>query len=640
MTRIKKFWIIFFSLLPFSAVAIGKFAFIFVSSLIATAGFSVYRSLAPVDMGDALKFFSSCWSCQLFGEIFGSLSGMLPKIFSSVGHVMIPMCIVLTAVWMSWTILASWIGIKGAEPDLKKPGASWSLASKFIVHLVKLTLVITLLAMPVPRLITNIFIEPVFNVGLSISTATASLTTKENEHSFEACLIATAALDPASRDIRAANEGAFSPKLRHNLTCQLAGIHQMTGLGLTVGWTILNMAFNSDYMHKMPFLWDIPIFPNTILILAGGLIMFLFLMALLPIPMYFLQVIIRLSMNLIMLPLMMLGWLFEGWKIMPEGGRNIKEAVEDAIRDTAGIAIIGVFLVFSVMFLNAVFGNWDGSEALRVALDNNDSTILMDALMMKSEDDSLVIILLSGIFIAFFMTSIPKLVDALFAGFKIPDGAAKKITADASYVYGKAQKLFPWLPDIKKPNVSGSSGGGGGSDGSGGGGHSGGSGSVTDMLPCAAVIVFDNADRIANLEGLASRTKVITINNQDDIKAGNDSVKSSGTASRILYDISSSNDNDIVEKLKWIDHAAGGKLKGVFMLVGDRFTLDHAFINRLRRRTLHFVVVSDTATRLAIDAKLIIYNPNKVYEVKPGLKDDTISNSGDAADLKSAVDGI
>ena len=62
MNRLKKFWIVFLSFLPFGAGAVSPLIIGGIAGVGAIAGFSIYRSMAPVDMSEALKFFSSCWS--------------------------------------------------------------------------------------------------------------------------------------------------------------------------------------------------------------------------------------------------------------------------------------------------------------------------------------------------------------------------------------------------------------------------------------------------------------------------------------------------------------------------------------------------------------------------------------------------
>ncbi|MBN1324945.1 MAG: hypothetical protein JW974_01890 [Alphaproteobacteria bacterium] len=426
MNKLKKFWIVFLSLLPFSAGAVAPLVIGGIAGIGVIAGFSIYRSVAPVNMADALSFFSTCWSCQMFSDVMATMSNLLPRAYNAIGHAIIPMCIALTAVWFAWKLLSGYLGINKAEEP-------WAIAGIFGTHIVKLGFVIALLAFPLPRLLTNAVIEPVFNVGLSLNRVVTG-----NEKISE-CVVATALADPISIDGTAANSGAYSPKLRHNLACELAGVHQMTGLGMTVGWTMLNMSFNSQYMHKI--LWNVPFFPNIPIFFIGLLILVLFFFALLPIPLYFLEIFIKLSMNLIMLPMFLMGWLFKDWSIIPgNGAKSIQDTVNEVIKGTAGIAMIGVFVSFAIIFLNSVFGNWQGAAALQTALAKNDSTILMDGLMMNN--DSLITIVLMGLFIAMFIAMITTLIKTLFANVEIPDTYYKTTKDNIDKVWGNIKKWY------------------------------------------------------------------------------------------------------------------------------------------------------------------------------------------------------
>lgn len=396
MNWFKKFWIVFVSFLPFSAGAIAPFVVGAIAGLGTIAGFSIYRSAVPSSMTDAMNFFSTCWTCQMFSDVMQSMSNLLPGVYNSIGWVIIPIAAALTAIWFAWKLISGFIDTKIENP--------WDITSTFTTHMVKFGLVSILLLAPLPRMMTTIAIEPIFSVGLSLNRMVSG------PDNFDQCVIATAIADPASVDSRAASHGAFSPRLRHNLACELASVHQMTALGLTVGWTMLNMSFNDEYMHKI--LWGIPIFPNVLTFFGGLTIIVLFFFALLPVPLYFLEIFIKLSMDLIMLPLMLLSWLFSGWAIFPQGGKNIRQIINDVVSGTLGIAMTGVFVTFAVMFLNAVFGNWNGASTLQAAMEANDSQILMDGLLMNN--DTLVTVILMGIFISMFMTMIPALSKTLF----------------------------------------------------------------------------------------------------------------------------------------------------------------------------------------------------------------------------------
>lgn len=429
MKGIKKIWIALFALLPSTVIAAAPFVVGGIAGLGIIAGFSIYRSAAPVDMAGAMNFFSTCWTCQLFSDVMMTMSDLLPRAYDAIGTVIIPFAVALTAIWFAWQLLSGYINAQVDNP--------WTITSNFARHLIKLTFVISLLAFPLPRLITGAAIEPVFNIGLALNRAVG------DNARFAECIVAAAVADPSAASTAAAENGAFSPRLRHNLACELAGIHQMTALGMTAGWTMLNSAFDQKYMHKI--MWDIPVFPNVLIFFAGLMILVLFLFALLPIPLYFLDVFITLTMDLIMLPLFLLGWLFSGWKIIPGGGgKSIQTIINDVVKGTVGIALVGVFVTFSVMFLNVVFGTWHGADAVGAALSANDPSILLDGLMLRNTH--LVTIILMGLFIAMFMTMIPKLVNELFK-INISQTTYDNVKKHLDTLWKNAQK---WYAAIKK----------------------------------------------------------------------------------------------------------------------------------------------------------------------------------------------
>ena len=428
MRWLKNFWITFISFLPFAAGAASPVVVGLIAGAGVLAGFSIYRSAVPVNMADAMSFFSSCWSCQMFSDIIGTMSNILPGVYRAIGAVVIPFATALLAIWFAWQLLASYMNAKNIEP--------WSLSGDFGVRVLKLGVVCAMLVAPLPRMINDIAIEPIFSIGMTLNHAVT------DDEAFNTCIVATAIADPVSISNKAASRGAFPPKLRHNLACELANVHQMTGIGMTAGWTMLNMAFNDKYMHKI--LWDVPIFPNVPIFFAGLLILVLFFVALLPIPIYFLEIFIKLSLDLVMLPLSLMAWIFPGWSILPDGRKNIKSIINDVVQGALGIALTGIFVTFAIMFLNAVFGEWNGMSALAAAFEQNDSTILMDGLMMRN--DSIVTIIMMGAFIAMFMTSIPALVKSLF-NVTISDDFYQTTKKNLETMWSNAQK---WYKEIKK----------------------------------------------------------------------------------------------------------------------------------------------------------------------------------------------
>jgi len=197
-------------------------------------------------------------------------------------------------------------------------------------------------------------------------------------------------------------------------------------------------------MHKI--LAGIPIFPNIPIFFAGLLILALYFYALLPIPLYFLEVFVKLALDLVMLPLMLMAWMFddENFALFPKGGRTIREMINDVIKAVVGIALTVVFLTFSIMFLNAAFGSIDGVNVLQQAITNNDSKILMDGLFFHN--GSIVTAVLMGIFLAMFMTMIPQLTNMLFK-IQISDKYYQTMKNDLNIMW---ENLKKWASAIKK----------------------------------------------------------------------------------------------------------------------------------------------------------------------------------------------
>lgn len=429
MSKLKKYLIAFLSLMPLSAGAVVPW--LIAGGVLTIAGFSIWRSAAPVNMNDAFSFFSSCWTCEMFSSVMATMSSILPPIYSGIGKTVIPMAVILTIVYFTWTVASSFLN--------SKIESGWNLTSKFGTHTIKLIIVCILLLFPLPRLITGTIIDPIFNIGLSVNHIVG------DTDSYSACMVATTLMDRKNDTASIANggaaRGAFPLKMRSGLACELASVHQVTGLGMTVGWTMLNMAFNHQYMHKI--MWDIPIFPNIPILFAGLLVLTLYFIALLPIPLYFLEIFVTLALDLVMLPLMLFSWLFKDWTIFPQGAKNIQKMINDVIQGAVGIAMTVVFLLFGMMFLNAIVGSIGGTTRIAAAIEQNDATILMDGLLLR--DDGLLSVILMGVFFALFMTSIPNLIKSLF-NVQISD----KYYATAKKDFGIARAtLGKWWEKLK-----------------------------------------------------------------------------------------------------------------------------------------------------------------------------------------------
>ncbi len=429
---VRKLFFIFLLIFPNVANAVAPIVIKLIAGGVATAGFSIYRSSIPMNFRDSVDFFSSCWSCGIFSDIIRELSSILPKIYSNIGEIFIPLSISLTCIWFSWNLLSGYIS---NDPQKKWSKEPWTMVGDFGTHFVKLGFVIILLSFPLPRLITETIIEPIINMGFSINNIPSS------NQSFSECIISSAIEDPSSSSISTSLKQVFSPKLRHSLNCEISKIHQITGVGIASGWAMMNMAFDSKYMYKI--MWGIPIFPNILVFFSGLLIFAIFIYALIPIPFYILQVFITLSLDLIMLPITLLSWLFKGWNIVDWGGKSISDMINDTIKNILGILFVCLSIFFGLIFIDSMFSNFTGLNTLQKAIDNNDVSILMDGLFMNN--DSFITIIMLGIFFTMFMTLIPEIIKMLFKNLAIPKEFYDKTRQTLKIFYGKAQKYFELL---------------------------------------------------------------------------------------------------------------------------------------------------------------------------------------------------
>ncbi len=449
MSWLKRFWITFISFLPFAAGAMSPLAIggiVFGGGII---GYSIFRSISPVNISDALTFFSTCWSCQLFSDIIGRLSSILPTLYDALGKVIIPLAVALTAIWFTWDLIQVYVNPKFNDKRVVDGKAgmldAWSISGKFGTHCVKVLFIVALMGLPLPRMVSTYMIEPIFDLGLSMNYTMSVTDARQN---YANCIVATAIADRQSIaiDAQKSSLNAFAPRFRHNLTCQIANVHQMTGLGMTVGWTMLNMAFNYDYMHKI--MWSIPIFPNIPMLIMGAILLMIYFMALLPIPLFFLEIFVKLSIDFIFLPLTLLSWLFKDWKLFSfetlNKSNNLQKTIDDVISGTVGLALTGIFITFSIMVLDVAFGGWQGASALQAAIAQNDSKMLMDGLVGTAGNQAFITLVLLGIFITMFMVMIPALIKSLF-NVTISDKYYQTAKKDVKILWNDTKKVWQSL---------------------------------------------------------------------------------------------------------------------------------------------------------------------------------------------------
>lgn len=417
MQKIKKIFFISFLFSLFPAVSF------------ALTGFANYKSYSLLTMDGAFNFFSSCWTCGIFSGIINAFSSLLNVVYLSLGEFMIYIMVLVTAVWIAYEILMSFI-------KAKPVASSWDYLNKFLPHLVKMAFIAGVLLLPMPRLLISTFVEPVVYVAMSYNKVVDKHFSDDNhKNSYNECLIATLIQDSQTPHHP---DDAFSPMFRSALACHLASVHRLAGTGLTVGWTFMKEAFDVKHFYKIAFL---PVFPNLGLLLAGFLLIAVFLVVLLPVPLYILEVVINLAIDFIFLPLIFLGWLFNGNPFFIGDSHSLKKIIENFIRGFAGISMVLIFVSFAMFFMDSILSPADPSGAfIQNAISQNNPDLLVEGMTLKN--GSFMTLIFSGVFLAMFMFLLIKLVKTLFAEVSVPEKYLNVTKQNIKYISDVSKNLY------------------------------------------------------------------------------------------------------------------------------------------------------------------------------------------------------
>ena len=112
MKLLKKFWLGFLAAFPLSAGALSPLINGGAAVGVGIIGVSVWRSMSPVNINEALNFFTSCWTCQIFSDVMVAMSNLLPGIYSALGRIVIPMAVSLLVVLTAWRLTAGFFNAK------------------------------------------------------------------------------------------------------------------------------------------------------------------------------------------------------------------------------------------------------------------------------------------------------------------------------------------------------------------------------------------------------------------------------------------------------------------------------------------------------------------------------------------------
>ncbi|MCL2629878.1 MAG: hypothetical protein FWD33_04330 [Alphaproteobacteria bacterium] len=387
----------------------------------------VYRNFVPTNTALAFNFFSSCWTCRIFSGVTNALSNAAATVYSNLGEFVAILAVVLTPIWFAFVLLGKFVS---SNPETNAIDG-WKIGTGFGLHILKLVFISALLLMPLPQLVTRTAIEPAMNIALSFQRVLSEADT-ENSVKFDACLIASVALENPQH-----NQGLFSMGFKNKMRCSIASLHSLTATGITAGWLLFNSAFDVNHMYK--FKDTVPFFPNIGMILMGFILIIVYLWIILPIALVFLEFVMKLAIDMIFLPMTLLGWLFKGNKIWEVKDTDVQEIITGVIKMAVSLGLVMIFMGFALMLTGYALGGEGSMAALGQAFMNNDArAIIGQDSFINSATMNLVMI---GLFLAIFITTMTKLIQNLVNGAHWPD----KMLADAKkygdHIWGYAKKI-------------------------------------------------------------------------------------------------------------------------------------------------------------------------------------------------------
>lgn len=415
-----------------------------IAAAVAVLSAVVYRSFVETNTSAALDFFSSCWSCQIFGGVTNGISATAAAAYANLGEFVALLAVILTPIYFAWILMGGYLT---AKPETNM----WKQTGRLGRHLVKLAFITILLMLPLPRMVSGLIVEPSFNAALSFQNV-LSEALDPNDASLEACLVATAIsepVNPATPGIgggavgfagQSGSVGVFSPTFRHKMLCSIAQLHMLSASGMTAGWLIFNSAFDAKHMYKINIkVADIPLFPNVGWILLGLMFMFVYAWMIVPIAMAFLEFIIKFAIDIIFLPMTLLGWLFANNGLWKVEDKDIMAIITDTIKTAVGVGMIAVFMTFALGMVGQLISG-AGLNDLNASFRANEAAAIIgtDGLLAGK----ITTLAFFGIFIAMFLGGMTELIKKLVSDASLPDELLKNVQANTTALYNSIKKMI------------------------------------------------------------------------------------------------------------------------------------------------------------------------------------------------------
>jgi len=308
-----------------------------VQGIIAETGLSQKTSEALLENDSECMF---CKTTDRFIVLMGNLSY---QIFKELSSLTIALIGIFMGLWIVWTFLQAFIGLGIPTFD--------TIYKNFAPKLFMSVFVVAILALPTPKIIYQLMLEPVLSVGVGYGTRLMRATGGEDSMAkYYDCLVTKKEYE----EERMESEG-FSPYLRKSLTCMVEQSKRMSSVGTVVGQLLLMQSWKAKYAW-VPFL-----IPNMLMGFVGLILLIAYWALHLTFLLLLYGSLFELAVIILFLPFTLMGVVFtSGEKPIPFFGGMLDTTKKTLINATFTITFLCLFLSLIHAFMQAVMG-FDGS---------------------------------------------------------------------------------------------------------------------------------------------------------------------------------------------------------------------------------------------------------------------------------------
>ncbi|MDR1693570.1 MAG: M23 family metallopeptidase [Lactobacillaceae bacterium] len=250
---------------------------------------SMYHELVAsgrkCSISDYKNSFTTCVFCKVFRILFDTASIVAAKSFASLSPAVSAVVIILTAIWLSFTIL-KYIG----SFEVKEPR---TMIKEILNKIIIVLFVLAILAVG-PATFFHFTIEPIFNTGMRLAILTSSNSDMVNCDDFEVLTMEKG--------------GGLPESMGKNILCVIKTIQDSFLDILALGSTAICIA-----LFEQSF-WHIPIFPHFGYLLTGLALWISAMLVLIIYPWLLVDAVLKLSVAVSLLPAAIGAFAFENLK--------------------------------------------------------------------------------------------------------------------------------------------------------------------------------------------------------------------------------------------------------------------------------------------------------------------------------------